>query len=260
MKLQKTHVRLKAEAARRQEEVGHWRGKMCIDFQEMGLAAMDYPGVCKKLTETEAELKSSQEDTQEQRMKAERLSKQLTLLQQYLDTRDTQIEALQARVTVLSTTVDNLEASCDVLKEEKRKWHGQHSNLNRTITTLKATIYDLRGGRSQPRHTARQQALAHASVSPAPRSKADEALFQRQISIIKEVRERSTRYLNNWRRLQSRYAVVKTTPQVTESLAMIDTRTHGGSRAPCTAENILHTVEMIHAGDSDSDKMVVLMK
>ena len=91
------------------------------------------------------------------------------------------------------------------------------------------------------------------------RSKSDDSLFKQLISTIKELRQRCGRYRDNWRRLKSHHAAVKTTPPVAEPLAMIDTRTHGGSRAPCTAENILHTVEMIHAGDSDSDKMVVFM-
>ena len=139
---------------------------MCCDFQEMGLAAKEYPAVCRQLASTKAELKATQENAKVVHEQDGSLRRQIRTLQQLVKSRDVTVEVLESQVTLASTRADTLHATCEELKEQKAKWHSRHGHLNRKITNLEAKIRELGADDSPPTTASRRGVSRSRSVPP----------------------------------------------------------------------------------------------
>ena len=136
----------------------------------MGLAAAEYPAVCRQLASTKAELKETRENAKAVHEQDGSLRRQIRVLQQLVKSNDVTIEALESQVTLASTTVVTLQATCEKLKEQKVQWHGQHSNLNRKIASFEFKLRALTGDDSPPATASHRSTSRSRLVPPATRN------------------------------------------------------------------------------------------
>ena len=227
---------------------------MCTDFQEFKLAGMELPVLHRERDRARVERDTAIESSVKWASESAAFKLKISVLDGELEAKNSQITSLIGQVTVLSTSVNTLKELGTKLELEKKDWHSKHGHFTRKIMDLevqlqKAGLMQAPSGTRQKR--ARSCTRAGASVQPCGDCEASAKHIQRLNEQLTAARRRATMWND-----QCRYHKKKATKMLSASKVscadgnMIQTRTHAGSRAPCTAENLLHTVEVIHVNPS----------